>query len=73
MTDNGACYRSRFFADALGDAKHRRIRAYRPQTNGKVEVDYPRWLHHYNHHRPHSGISGDVPAARVRNLTGNYR
>jgi transposase InsO family protein len=37
MTDNGSCYRSNAFAEALGDAKHRRTRAYRPQTNGKVE------------------------------------
>jgi len=37
MTDNGACYRSKLFAAALGDAKHRRTRPYRPQTNGKVE------------------------------------
>lgn len=33
---------------------------------------YQDWLHHYNHHRPHTGISGDVPSARVHNLTGNY-
>jgi transposase InsO family protein len=95
MTDNGACYRSQLFAAALKEAKHRRTRPYRPQTNGKVErfnrtlaaewayattynseearvADYPRWLHYYNHHRPHSGISGDVPAARVHNLSGNY-
>lgn len=38
MTDNGPCYRSHAFADALGDGvKHRFTRAYRPQTNGKVE------------------------------------
>ncbi len=37
MTDNGSCYRSRAFARALGEAKHRRTRPYRPQTNGKVE------------------------------------
>lgn len=37
MTDNGACYRSRDFAAAIGDARHIRIRPYRPQTNGKVE------------------------------------
>ena len=38
MTDNGPCYRSRDFATALGaGVKHRRTRAYRPQTNGKVE------------------------------------
>jgi hypothetical protein len=37
LTDNGSCYRSRAFADALGDIKHKRTRPYRPQTNGKVE------------------------------------
>jgi transposase InsO family protein len=37
LTDNGACYRSRTFADALGGVEHRRTRPYRPQTNGKVE------------------------------------
>jgi transposase InsO family protein len=96
MTDNGACYRSHAFADALGeDVKHRRTRPYRPQTNGKVErfnrtlnsewayaeiylcdedraATYPDWIHSYNHHRPHTGIGGLVPADRVHNLTGNY-
>ena len=33
---------------------------------------YRDWLHHYNHHRPHSGIGGAVPADRVHNLTGKY-
>jgi transposase InsO family protein len=37
LTDNGACYRSFAFRDALGDIEHRRTRPYRPQTNGKVE------------------------------------
>lgn len=37
MTDNGSCYRSHAFADALDGIKHRRTRPYRPQTNGKVE------------------------------------
>ena len=37
LTDNGSCYRSHKFRDALGDTKHRRTRPYRPQTNGKVE------------------------------------
>lgn len=95
MTDNGACYRSRDFAAALGPITHRFTRPYRPQTNGKVErfnrtlatewayarpylndearaADYDHWLHHYNHHRPHTGIGGSTPAARVHNLTGNY-
>jgi transposase InsO family protein len=37
LTDNGACYRSLPFRDALGDVIHKRTRPYRPQTNGKVE------------------------------------
>jgi transposase InsO family protein len=37
LSDNGSCYRSRSFAEALGDISHRRTRPYRPQTNGKVE------------------------------------
>ncbi|MFV0371047.1 MAG: IS481 family transposase, partial [Azonexus sp.] len=79
MTDNGSCYRSKMFNDALGETiKHRWTRPYRPQTNGKVErfnrtlaaewayarpytsetereQAYTTWLHHYNHHRPHTG------------------
>jgi len=37
LTDNGSCYRSHAFRDALGDVEHRRTRPYRPQTNGKIE------------------------------------
>jgi len=37
LTDNGSCYRSHAFRDALDEIKHRRTRPYRPQTNGKVE------------------------------------
>ncbi|MBD0024600.1 MAG: IS481 family transposase, partial [Gordonia sp.] len=33
---------------------------------------YTAWLHHYNHHRPHTGIGGQVPSDRVHNLTGKY-
>ena len=33
---------------------------------------YADWLHFYNHHRPHTGIGGLVPADRVHNVTGNY-
>ncbi|MCM3689206.1 IS481 family transposase [Kocuria rosea] len=96
LTDNGACYRSHDFRNALGPAvAHKRTRPYRPQTNGKVErfnrtlaaewayarpysseqaraAAYPDWVHHYNHHRPHTGIGGLVPAARVHNLPGKY-
>ena len=37
LTDNGSCYRSHTFRDAVDGIKHRRTRPYRPQTNGKVE------------------------------------
>lgn len=37
MTDNGSCYRSRTFNEALGTIKHKFTRPYRPQTNGKIE------------------------------------
>ena len=93
LTDNGSCYRSRFFNDALGDITHKYTRPYRPQTNGKIErfhrtlaaewayarhynsdqarADaYPAWIHHYNHHRPHTGIGGKSPIERVHNVSG---
>jgi transposase InsO family protein len=37
LTDNGSAYRSKAFAQALGEVAHKRTRPYRPQTNGKVE------------------------------------
>ena len=39
LTDNGSCYRSGLWRDALAAAgiTHKRTRPYRPQTNGKVE------------------------------------
>jgi hypothetical protein len=33
---------------------------------------YPAWLHHYNHHRPHTGIGGNSPIERVHNVPRNY-
>jgi transposase InsO family protein len=39
ITDNGSCYRSFAWRDALAQTSvtHKRTRPYRPQTNGKVE------------------------------------
>ena len=36
------------------------------------EAAYKDWVHYYNHHRPHTGIGGLVPSARVHNLTRKY-
>lgn len=45
----------------------------RPYTSEtEREQAYTAWLHHYNHHRPHTGIGGQTPSARVHNLTGQY-
>ncbi|WP_181272364.1 integrase core domain-containing protein, partial [Brevibacterium sediminis] len=33
---------------------------------------YEAWVHDYNFHRPHTGIGGLTPSARVHNLTGKY-
>jgi transposase InsO family protein len=32
----------------------------------------PAWLHHYNHHRPHTAIGGSTPITRLTNLTDPY-
>ena len=32
----------------------------------------PRWLHEYNHHRPHTAIGGKPPISRLTNLSGQY-
>jgi transposase InsO family protein len=53
MTDNGSCYRSRFFDGALGDIIHRRTRPYRPQTNGKVERFNRTMLEEWAYVRPY--------------------
>ncbi len=36
------------------------------------QAAYADWIHHYKHHRPHTGIGGLSPAQRIHNLTGNY-
>jgi transposase InsO family protein len=32
----------------------------------------PAWLHHYNHHRPHTAIGRAAPITRLPNLTGQH-
>jgi transposase len=45
MTDNGLCYKSFLWRDALTSAgiTHKRIRPYRPQTNGKSSDSTAPW------------------------------
>jgi transposase InsO family protein len=44
-------------------AKH-----YRSESARRAAL--PRWLHIYNHHRPHTALGGRPPASRVPNLSG---
>ena len=53
LSDNGACYRSRVFAAALGPAQHKWTRPYRPQTNGKVERFNRTLLEEWAYARPY--------------------
>jgi transposase InsO family protein len=54
LTDNGSCYRSYAFKDALGpDIEHKRARPYRPQTNGKVERYNRTMLDEWAYARPY--------------------
>ena len=44
----------------------------KPYTSSAERTsDMPCWLHWYNHHRPHAGISAITPAKRLNNLLGN--
>jgi transposase InsO family protein len=55
LTDNGSCYVSRRFNDALDELgiKHRYTRAYRPQTNGKAERFIQTMLREWAYARPY--------------------
>jgi transposase InsO family protein len=55
LTDNGSCYKSRLWRDALAAAgiAHKRTRPYRPQTNGKVERLHRTLLDEWAYARPY--------------------
>jgi transposase InsO family protein len=54
LTDNGPCYRSRLWREQLATTgiSHKRTRAYRPQTNGKVERFHRTLLDEWAYARP---------------------
>lgn len=63
LTDNGSCYRSYAFKDALGPGiKHKRTRPYRPQTNGKVERFNRTMLDEWAYARPYASEAERVAA-----------
>jgi transposase InsO family protein len=62
LTDNGGCYLSTPFAEALGEIKHRRTRPYRPQTNGKVERFNRTMLDEWAYIRPYDSEAERVAA-----------
>lgn len=56
MTDNGSCYQSLLWRDTLTSSAitHKRIRPYRPQTNGKVERFNRTLLDEWAYARPYA-------------------
>lgn len=63
LTDNGSCYRSKMFAEALGeDITHKRTRPYRPQTNGKVERYNRTMLEEWAYAKPYTSETQRVAA-----------
>jgi len=62
LTDNGACYLSGVFRDALGPIEHRRTRPRRPQTNGKVERFNRTLLDEWAYVRPYDSDSERISA-----------
>jgi transposase InsO family protein len=40
------------------------------QSESARRAALPRWLHIYNHHRPHTSLGGRPPASRTPNLSG---
>lgn len=45
-------------------------RCYTTETERRQTL--PAWLHHYNHHRPHSACEKKPPLTRLTNLPGQY-
>ena len=55
----------RTMADGWAFTKH-----YNSESARRAAL--PAWLHHYNHHRPHTAIGKVPPISRLNNLPGHY-
>jgi transposase InsO family protein len=55
----------RTLADGWAFARH-----YNSESARRAAL--PAWLHHYNHHRPHTAIGKHPPISRLTNLPGQY-
>jgi transposase InsO family protein len=42
------------------------------RSNAHRLLALPRWVHFYNHRRPHSGLGGQPPASGVNKVRGDY-
>lgn len=72
LTDNGGPYRSHAYAATLAelDARHRRTRPYRPQTNGKAERFIKTMLAEWAYARPYH--SNDERLAALADWVDSY-
>ena len=72
LTDNGGPYRSRAYAAAMTvlDARHKRTRPYRPQTNGKAERFIKTMLGEWAYARPYR--SNDERLAALAGWVASY-
>jgi transposase InsO family protein len=59
LTDNGGCYRSRLFLDALAARAiaERKTKPYHPQTNGKAEAMVKILINSWAYARPYASTS----------------
>ncbi len=72
LTDNGSCYKSKLFTQALATAgiTHTKILPYRPQTNGKVERFNRTLLDEWAYLRPYT--SNDERTAALTDFLHAY-
>ncbi|WP_030777348.1 IS481 family transposase [Streptomyces sp. NRRL F-2664] len=72
LTDNGSCYKSKLFTQALATAgiTHKKTRPYRPQTNGKVERFNRTLLEEWAYLRPYT--SNDERTAALADFLHTY-